>query len=89
MATDTYKGIGIYVVTERVYNREAPNWHGIGSTMMQVHKMVYQLCKKQDVYMEGEIITPDTTTLWQNLKILFGATLVMKDSVKKRAELRA
>lgn len=83
---DTYKGTGVFIITERLYNRESPNWHGIGSAMIQVHKMVYQLCKKQDVYLDGELITSSSSGLWNNIKILFGADLVMKDSSKEQLE---
>ncbi|MGA7510991.1 MAG: hypothetical protein WBW72_22140 [Erwinia billingiae] len=75
-----YKGTGIFIITEHLYSRGAPNWNGIGASMVQVYKMVYQLYQKQDVYLEGNLITPDTVTLWQRLKILSGAHLVQNDA---------
>lgn len=77
---DTYKGTGIFIIVERLYNRDAPNWHGIGASMIQVHKMVYQLYRKQDVLLEGETITPESATWWQRIKILSGAELVQRNA---------
>lgn len=78
-----YKGTGIFIIVERLYSRGAPNWHGVGASMVQVHKMVYQLYQKQDVYLEGVKVSPDTVTIWQRLKILFGAHLVQRDAADK------
>lgn len=75
-----YKGTVIHIITERLYSRGAPNWNGIGASMVQVYKMVYQLYQKQDVYLEEKRITPDTVTLWQRLKILSGAHLFQRNS---------
>lgn len=75
-----YKGTGIFIIVERLYSRGAPNWHGIGASMMQVHRMVYQLYQQQDIFLEGQKITPSTVTLWQRVKILFGADLVQRNS---------
>ncbi|WP_017349983.1 hypothetical protein [Pantoea sp. A4] len=77
---ESYKGTGIFIIVERLYNRDAPSWHGVGASMIQVHKMVYQLYRKQDVYFEGEKITPESATLWQRIKILSGAQLVQKNA---------
>ncbi len=28
-----YKGTGVFIITERLYSRGVPNWHGIGASM--------------------------------------------------------
>lgn len=78
---ESYKGTGIFIIIERIYNRDALNWHGIGASLIQVHKMVYQLYRKQDVYLEGHKITADNISLWQRIKILSGAHLIQHNSV--------
>lgn len=77
---ESYKGTGIFIIIERIYNRDALNWHGIGASLIQVHKMVYQLYRKQDVYLEGHKITADNISLWQRIKILSGAHLIQHNS---------
>lgn len=77
---ENYAGTGVFIFVERLYSRDAPNWHGVGASMVQIHKMVYQLYHKQDVYLEGKKIEPDSATVWQRLKILFGADLVQKNA---------
>lgn len=81
---DTYKKTGILVFVERLYFRNGPSWHGVGTSSTQVVKCVYQLCVKQDVYLDGEKITPSNATLWQRCKIFFGAQLVQLDSPDKK-----
>ncbi|WP_233598507.1 hypothetical protein [Erwinia sp. 198] len=78
-----YKGTGLYIITERLYSRGGPDWHGLGASIVQVHKMVYQLYQRQDIYLEGQKITPDTVTLWQRLKILSGAYLVRRSTANQ------
>lgn len=83
----TYKGTGVYILVERIYPRDSiTNWNGIGSTTVQVHKMVYELYQRQNVYLDGEVITPTTISLWQNIKILFGAKLVLENSTNESFE---
>lgn len=77
---ENYAGTGVFIFVERLYSRDAPNWHGVGASMVQIHKMVYQLYHKQDVYLEGKKIEHDSATVWQRLKILFGADLVQKNA---------
>ena len=77
---DTYKGVGIFIIVERLYSRDSPSWHGIGTALMQVHRMVYQLYRKQDVSLDGERITPESATLWQRIQILSGTQLVQQNS---------
>ena len=65
---ESYKGTGIFIIVERIYNRDALNRHGIGVSLIQVHRMVYQLYRKQDVYIEGQKITEDNISLWKRIK---------------------
>ncbi|CAM3709778.1 hypothetical protein BS639_18380 [Rouxiella silvae] len=81
-----FKGTGIFIITERIYSRDAPNWHGLGATMLQIHKMVFQLSRKQDSYLDGAKVTSANVTLWQNIRILAGAELLQRDSAGAELE---
>ncbi|PIF23735.1 hypothetical protein [Candidatus Pantoea floridensis] len=77
---DSYKATGIFIIIERIYNRDVPNWHGIGSELVQIYKVVYQLYRKQDLFLDGERITPANASLWDHLKIFAGSELEQQNS---------
>lgn len=53
------KNTNLFIVVERLYSRDSimPSVGNIGPSLLQVHKTVYQLKRKQDMFIEGEKIT--------------------------------
>ncbi len=51
----------------------------------QVHRVVYQLYKKVDVYLDGQKIDTSTLSLWQRVKIFSGHPLVKNPSLDNSA----
>ena len=68
MEIGNFTGTGIYIIVERLYDFLSPKWNNIGMSNTQVHRVVYQLYEKADVYLDGQKIDTSTLSLWQRVK---------------------
>ncbi|PSH13013.1 hypothetical protein B7R74_19715 [Yersinia pseudotuberculosis] len=79
---ENHKKTNIFFIVERLYPRDslAPSVGTVGPSLVQVHRMIYQLTKKQDVFLDGEKVDLSNITLWQRLKSITGGKITTKDS---------
>ncbi|MBT0723361.1 hypothetical protein HH682_02645 [Rosenbergiella sp. S61] len=75
------KGTGIYIIVERLYDFMSNTWHNIGMSNTQVHRIIYQLYKKEDIYLDGKRLNGSSISLWQRVKVLLGHPLVTNPSL--------
>lgn len=85
MEIGNFTGTGIYIIVERLYDFLSQKWNNIGMSNTQVHRVVYQLYKKVDVYLDGQKIDTSTLSLWQRVKIFSGHPLVKNPSLDNSA----
>lgn len=73
---------GIFFIIERLYSRDGlmPSVGEIGPSLTQIHRIVIQLRRKQEMYMDGVKIIPKDITLWQQIKYLTGTKITTKDT---------
>jgi len=85
MEVGNFTGTGIFIIVERLYDFLSPKWNNIGVSNTQVYRVVYQLYKKIDVYLDGKKIDTSTLSLWQRVKIFSGHPLVKNPSLDNSA----
>lgn len=77
---ENHKNEYIFIV-ERLYPRDslAPSVGTVGPSLVQVHRMIYQLTKNK-TFLDGEKVDLSNITLWQRLKSITGGKITTKDS---------